>query len=65
MFVVSVRCGCMVCSCIKWRLIIPSAQRESSVTVLEGVDATQTNMSFFRQQLQRIATHILRCHGNL
>uniref|UniRef100_A0A8C4EN54 BCL2-associated athanogene 6 n=1 Tax=Dicentrarchus labrax TaxID=13489 RepID=A0A8C4EN54_DICLA len=33
----------------------------SSVTVLEGVDVTQTNMSFFRQQLQHIATHILRC----
>lgn len=38
-------------------------QRESSVTVLEGVDVTQTNMSFFRQQLQHIATHILRCTG--
>uniref|UniRef100_A0A673A040 BCL2-associated athanogene 6 n=1 Tax=Sphaeramia orbicularis TaxID=375764 RepID=A0A673A040_9TELE len=33
----------------------------SSVTVLEGVDITQTNMSFFRQQLMHIATHILRC----
>uniref|UniRef100_A0A8C9X9F9 BCL2-associated athanogene 6 n=1 Tax=Sander lucioperca TaxID=283035 RepID=A0A8C9X9F9_SANLU len=33
----------------------------SSVTVLEGVDVTQTNMSFFRQQLMHIATHILRC----
>uniref|UniRef100_A0A7N8XNH4 BCL2-associated athanogene 6 n=1 Tax=Mastacembelus armatus TaxID=205130 RepID=A0A7N8XNH4_9TELE len=33
----------------------------SSVTVLEGVDITQTNMSFFRQQLTHIATHILRC----
>lgn len=41
---------------------ITESFRESSVTVLEGVDATQTNMSFFRQQLQRIATHILRCH---
>lgn len=40
-------------------------QRESSVTVLEGVDVTQTNMSFFRQQLTRIATHILRCTGKL
>lgn len=38
-------------------------QAESSVTVLEGVDITQTNMSFFRQQLQHIATHILRCTG--
>ncbi|XP_061097567.1 large proline-rich protein BAG6 [Conger conger] len=33
----------------------------STVTVLEGVDITRTNMSFFRQQLTRIATHILRC----
>ncbi|MEQ2168408.1 hypothetical protein GOODEAATRI_014000, partial [Goodea atripinnis] len=39
--------------------------RESSVTVLEGVDITQTNMSFFRQQLMQIATHILRCTGDL
>ncbi|XP_034729836.1 large proline-rich protein BAG6 isoform X2 [Etheostoma cragini] len=37
---------------------------ESSVTVLEGVDVTQTNMSFFRQQLMHIATHILRCMDN-
>ncbi|CAF88944.1 unnamed protein product, partial [Tetraodon nigroviridis] len=36
-------------------------QRESSVSVLEGVDVTQTNMSFFRQQLRLFATHILRC----
>ncbi|XP_071326246.1 large proline-rich protein BAG6 isoform X2 [Trachinotus anak] len=40
---------------------ITESFRESSVTVLEGVDITQTNMSFFRQQLTRIATHILRC----
>ena len=33
--------------------------------MLEGVDITQTNMSCFRQQLARIATHILRCTGNL
>lgn len=33
--------------------------------MLEGVDVTQTNMSFFRQQLQHIATHILRCTGKL
>uniref|UniRef100_A0A669BKT0 BCL2-associated athanogene 6 n=1 Tax=Oreochromis niloticus TaxID=8128 RepID=A0A669BKT0_ORENI len=39
----------------------PLKQRESSVSVLEGVDITQTNMIFFRQQLTRIATHILRC----
>ncbi|KAM3872901.1 large proline-rich protein BAG6 [Diretmus argenteus] len=40
---------------------ITESFRESSVTVLEGVDITQTNMSFFRQQLTLIATHILRC----
>ncbi|KAK2844972.1 hypothetical protein Q5P01_011631 [Channa striata] len=40
---------------------ITESFRESSVTVLEGVDITQTNMSFFRQQLNHIATHILRC----
>ncbi|XP_029927736.1 large proline-rich protein BAG6 isoform X1 [Myripristis murdjan] len=40
---------------------ITESFRESSVTVLEGVDITQTNMSFFRQQLTRIATHILCC----
>ncbi|XP_061632710.1 large proline-rich protein BAG6 [Phyllopteryx taeniolatus] len=40
---------------------ITESFRESSVTVLEGVDVTQTNMSFFRQQLTHIATHILRC----
>ncbi|XP_067365895.1 large proline-rich protein BAG6 isoform X2 [Channa argus] len=40
---------------------ITESFRESSVTVLEGVDITQTNMSFFRHQLTHIATHILRC----
>lgn len=40
---------------------ITESFRESSVSVLEGVDITQTNMSFFRQQLMHIATHILRC----
>ncbi|XP_034030093.1 large proline-rich protein BAG6 isoform X2 [Thalassophryne amazonica] len=40
---------------------ITESFRESSVTVLEDIDVTQTNMSFFRQQLTRIATHILRC----
>ncbi|KAG7276568.1 hypothetical protein CRUP_019618 [Coryphaenoides rupestris] len=40
---------------------ITESFRESSVSVLEGVDITQTNMSCFRQQLARIATHILRC----
>lgn len=46
-------------------MFIHLPQRESSVTVLEGVDVTQTNMSFFRQQLMHIATHILRCTGEL
>ncbi|KAM9309453.1 large proline-rich protein BAG6 [Pholidichthys leucotaenia] len=41
---------------------ITESFRESSVSVLEGVDITQTNMSFFRQQLTHIATHILRCN---
>ncbi|XP_058503331.1 large proline-rich protein BAG6 isoform X2 [Solea solea] len=40
---------------------ITESFRESSVTVLDGVDITQTNMAFFRQQLTRIATHILHC----
>ncbi|XP_056261845.1 large proline-rich protein BAG6 isoform X2 [Pseudoliparis swirei] len=40
---------------------ISESFRESSVSVLEGVDATRTNMAFFRQQLMLIATHILRC----
>ncbi|KAM4568360.1 large proline-rich protein BAG6 isoform 2-T5 [Fundulus diaphanus] len=40
---------------------ITESFRESSVTVLDGVDVTQTNMAFFRQQLTQIATHILRC----
>ncbi|XP_034467109.1 large proline-rich protein BAG6 isoform X3 [Hippoglossus hippoglossus] len=44
---------------------ITESFRESSVTVLDGVDVTQTNMSFFRQQLTRIATHILRCSDEL
>lgn len=40
---------------------ITESFRESSVSVLEGVDATQTNMAFFRHQLRQIATHILTC----
>ncbi|XP_014020752.1 large proline-rich protein BAG6 isoform X2 [Salmo salar] len=36
----------------------------SSVAVLEGVNITQTNLSFFRRQLTRIATHILHCTDN-
>ncbi|XP_048882915.1 large proline-rich protein BAG6 isoform X2 [Brienomyrus brachyistius] len=33
----------------------------SSATVLEGVDITQTNLSFLTRQLTQIATHVLRC----
>lgn len=33
----------------------------SSVTVRDGLDITQTNRAFLRQQLIDIATHILRC----
>ncbi|XP_051966207.1 large proline-rich protein BAG6-like isoform X2 [Xyrauchen texanus] len=34
----------------------------STVTVRHGVDVTQTNRSFLRQQLAGIATHILHCN---
>lgn len=37
---------------------------QSAVTVREGVDIIQTNMSFLRQQFTRMATHILRCRGD-
>ncbi|XP_017337909.1 large proline-rich protein BAG6 isoform X2 [Ictalurus punctatus] len=37
------------------------AESFSTVTVREGVDIIQTNMSFLRQQFTRMATHILRC----
>ncbi|XP_056154160.1 large proline-rich protein BAG6 [Lampris incognitus] len=37
------------------------AESFATVTVREGVDITQTNMSFLRQQFTRIAAHILRC----
>uniref|UniRef100_A0A3B3DUA8 BCL2-associated athanogene 6 n=1 Tax=Oryzias melastigma TaxID=30732 RepID=A0A3B3DUA8_ORYME len=40
---------------------ITESFRESSVAVLDGVDVTQTNMSFFRHHLTTIATHILQC----
>ncbi|XP_076832247.1 large proline-rich protein BAG6 isoform X2 [Brachyhypopomus gauderio] len=33
----------------------------STVTVRDGVDITQTNRAFLRQQLAAIATHILHC----
>uniref|UniRef100_A0A8C9SN44 BCL2-associated athanogene 6 n=1 Tax=Scleropages formosus TaxID=113540 RepID=A0A8C9SN44_SCLFO len=37
------------------------AETFSTASVLEGVDITQTNLSFLRQQFMQIATHILRC----
>uniref|UniRef100_A0AAR2LT17 Large proline-rich protein BAG6 n=1 Tax=Pygocentrus nattereri TaxID=42514 RepID=A0AAR2LT17_PYGNA len=37
------------------------AESFSTVTVREGVDIIQTNMSFLRQQFTQMATHILRC----
>ncbi|XP_056597789.1 large proline-rich protein BAG6 isoform X2 [Triplophysa dalaica] len=40
------------------------AESFSIVTVREGVDIIQTNTSFLRQQLTRMATHILRCTDN-
>ncbi|XP_048057229.1 large proline-rich protein BAG6 isoform X2 [Megalobrama amblycephala] len=41
------------------------AESFSTVTVREGVDIIQTNMSFLRQQFTRMATHILRCRDNM
>ncbi|XP_058609918.1 large proline-rich protein BAG6 isoform X4 [Onychostoma macrolepis] len=40
------------------------AESFSNVTVHEGVDIIQTNISFLRQQFTRMATHILRCTDN-
>uniref|UniRef100_A0A671T9M9 Large proline-rich protein BAG6 n=1 Tax=Sinocyclocheilus anshuiensis TaxID=1608454 RepID=A0A671T9M9_9TELE len=40
------------------------AESFSTVTVREGVDIIQTNISFLRQQFTRMATHILRCTDN-
>ncbi|XP_034157494.2 large proline-rich protein BAG6 isoform X1 [Pangasianodon hypophthalmus] len=41
------------------------AESFSTVTVREGVDIIQTNMSFLRQQFTRMATHILRCTDHM
>ncbi|KAK7899619.1 hypothetical protein WMY93_020472 [Mugilogobius chulae] len=38
------------------------AESFAAVTVRDGVDIVQTNLSFFRQQLAQIATHILHCN---
>lgn len=40
------------------------AESFSTVTVREGVDIIQTNISFLRQQFTRMATHILHCTDN-
>ncbi|KAM4630708.1 large proline-rich protein BAG6 isoform 2-T2 [Polymixia lowei] len=40
------------------------AESFATVTVREGVDIIQTNMSFLRQQFTRMATHILRCNDH-
>uniref|UniRef100_A0A8C1JNV7 Large proline-rich protein BAG6 n=1 Tax=Cyprinus carpio TaxID=7962 RepID=A0A8C1JNV7_CYPCA len=40
------------------------AESFSTVTVREGVDIIQTNISFLRQQFTRMATHIQRCTDN-
>ncbi|XP_026011350.1 large proline-rich protein BAG6 isoform X1 [Astatotilapia calliptera] len=41
------------------------AESFATVTVREGVDIIQTNLSFFRQQFTQMATHILRCHDHM
>uniref|UniRef100_A0AAZ1WVI5 Large proline-rich protein BAG6 n=1 Tax=Oreochromis aureus TaxID=47969 RepID=A0AAZ1WVI5_OREAU len=41
------------------------AESFATVTVREGVDIIQTNLSFFRQQFTRMATHILRCNDHM
>ncbi|XP_033831005.1 large proline-rich protein BAG6 [Periophthalmus magnuspinnatus] len=38
------------------------AESFATVTVRDGVDIVQTNLSFFRQQLAQMATHILHCN---
>lgn len=40
------------------------AESFATVTVREGVDIVQTNLSFFRQQFTQMATHILRCNDH-
>uniref|UniRef100_A0A671UKP8 Large proline-rich protein BAG6 n=1 Tax=Sparus aurata TaxID=8175 RepID=A0A671UKP8_SPAAU len=39
------------------------AESFATVTVREGVDIVQTNLSFLRQQFTQMATHILRCNN--
>ncbi|XP_039977739.1 large proline-rich protein BAG6 [Xiphias gladius] len=40
------------------------AESFATVTVREGVDIVQTNMSFLRQQLTHMASHIMRCNDH-
>lgn len=40
------------------------AESFATVTVRDGVDIVQTNLSFFRQQFTQMATHILRCNDH-
>ncbi|XP_072303495.1 large proline-rich protein BAG6 [Eucyclogobius newberryi] len=40
------------------------AESFATVTVRDGVDVVQTNVSFFRQQLAQMATHILHCNDS-
>uniref|UniRef100_A0A4W6FFL8 Large proline-rich protein BAG6 n=1 Tax=Lates calcarifer TaxID=8187 RepID=A0A4W6FFL8_LATCA len=40
------------------------AESFATVTVREGVDIVQTNLSFLRQQFTHMASHILRCNDH-
>ncbi|XP_019110304.1 large proline-rich protein BAG6 isoform X2 [Larimichthys crocea] len=40
------------------------AESFATVTVREGVDIVQTNLSFLRQQFTQMASHILRCNNH-
>ncbi|XP_077405010.1 large proline-rich protein BAG6 isoform X2 [Vanacampus margaritifer] len=40
------------------------AESFATVTVREGVDIVQTNLAFLRQQLTRMASHVLRCNDH-
>ncbi|XP_070840498.1 large proline-rich protein BAG6 isoform X2 [Chaetodon trifascialis] len=40
------------------------AESFATVTVREGVDIIQTNLSFLRQQFTQMASHILRCNNH-
>ncbi|XP_047460724.1 large proline-rich protein BAG6 [Mugil cephalus] len=41
------------------------AESFAAVTVREGVDIVQTNLSFLRQQFSQMASHILRCNDHM